>query len=270
MPEYSERDLVLPALILLKQSKSGLTTSQLIQKLTALLKPDGRDAQILRNRRDTHFSQKVRNLVSHRTLEKRGWATYDPSRQHHKITNAGRKYVDDALQTEGLPVAPLASGSRPAGVILRDYISPPVAQARKQAQPFTVDPNVQDRALEAHNQIIRSLAEWLRSRGIEPLSAGGEIDFDLAWRHDQRLFVVEAKSLADANETSQLRLGLGQVLHYALQLEESLSQTVCPILAVEREPRDSIWLRLCAKHGVVLVWEGAYEQLSSAIDPNRQ
>ncbi len=71
----SESDLVLPTLYVIS-TESQVTTSKLIPILERLLKPTGKDAEILKNRRDTHFSQKVRNLVSHRTLERLGYATY--------------------------------------------------------------------------------------------------------------------------------------------------------------------------------------------------
>ncbi len=61
-----------------------LTTSQLIRRLQTKLTPAGKDAQIALNRSDTYFSQKVRNLVSHRNqstgLEYRGIADYDKPR----------------------------------------------------------------------------------------------------------------------------------------------------------------------------------------------
>lgn len=69
MPEqttYREKDLILPALYVIAQ-KGSATTSELIGALTALLQPTGHDALIIANRRDTYFSQKVRNLVSHRS-----------------------------------------------------------------------------------------------------------------------------------------------------------------------------------------------------------
>lgn len=71
----SEADLVLPTLYVIN-TESRVTTSQLIPILEKHMKPMGKDAEILKNRKDTHFSQKVRNLVSHRTLEKLGYATY--------------------------------------------------------------------------------------------------------------------------------------------------------------------------------------------------
>ncbi len=50
--------------------------SKLIDELRSSLGPKGKDLAILDGRQDDHFSQKVRNLVSHRTLVKKGFAKY--------------------------------------------------------------------------------------------------------------------------------------------------------------------------------------------------
>jgi len=94
-----ERDLVVPALRLLSQAPNGfLTTSDLIVSLEDYFKPDGSDADLLDGRRDTKFSQKVRNLVSHREngrgLETRGLARYDKAAEGWHISDAGRQMVD--------------------------------------------------------------------------------------------------------------------------------------------------------------------------------
>lgn len=93
MSDYSERDLIVPVLELLDAQPGGLTTSDLIERLTELLEPDGHDAEILANRQDTHFSQKVRNLVSHRTMERGDLWTYDEGDGIHRITPPGRSHL---------------------------------------------------------------------------------------------------------------------------------------------------------------------------------
>lgn len=65
---YSEENLIIPALFELYLNPNGLTTSMLIKTLTENLKPEGTDAEILFGRNDTRFSQKVRNLISHKRL----------------------------------------------------------------------------------------------------------------------------------------------------------------------------------------------------------
>lgn len=103
---YAESDLVIPALEALQESREGLYTEDLIKILTERLEPVGRDAEILAGRRDTYFSQKVRNLKSHNTLVRHGLAKYDAGVFH--ITETGRQYVmsgigevAQALQDQG-------------------------------------------------------------------------------------------------------------------------------------------------------------------------
>lgn len=93
---YSENDLIIPVLnYLLFNKENGLTTSQLISLLSQELEISGKDAEILNGRNDTYFSQKVRNLVSHRTLENKNLASYKRIEGNglHRITDKGEKYL---------------------------------------------------------------------------------------------------------------------------------------------------------------------------------
>lgn len=90
----SEADLVLPALFVMSlQPDKTISTNRLIKALTNLLKPTGEDAEILKGRKDTKFSQKVRNLRSHETLEKLGYAKY--SQGFFKLTENGERYLNE-------------------------------------------------------------------------------------------------------------------------------------------------------------------------------
>ena len=72
----TERELVVPSLYLMNKQLNGrISTSLLINLLTRMMRPTGTDAEILYDRQDTYFSQKVRNLKSHDTLSKLGVAT---------------------------------------------------------------------------------------------------------------------------------------------------------------------------------------------------
>lgn len=98
MPRIREQDLILPALEVLATAPGGFaSTAQLIAELDALFVPDGIDAELLEKRTDTYFSQKVRNLVSHRANETglgaRGLAIYDPERRGWTITARGSDLV---------------------------------------------------------------------------------------------------------------------------------------------------------------------------------
>jgi len=89
---YTESDLIVPALKLLRKNSSGLSTTDLIQLLTSKMKPTGHDAKIISGRNDTYFSQKVRNLVgSHRNLQRKGLATFVNG--WSKITGAGLRFL---------------------------------------------------------------------------------------------------------------------------------------------------------------------------------
>ena len=90
-----ERTIAQEALQLLAQAQDGfMTTTDLIAALDSQFEPSGDDAEILDGRSDTRFSQKVRNLVSHRStangLEANGYAIYDKGRRGWTITPEGR------------------------------------------------------------------------------------------------------------------------------------------------------------------------------------
>ena len=78
-----------------------LTTTKLIEILEGEMKPIGHDAEILDGRSDTYFSQKVRNLVSHRNqstgMATKGYAINDPDSEAWTITDHGRRHVDSAV-----------------------------------------------------------------------------------------------------------------------------------------------------------------------------
>ena len=76
-----ERELIIPALRAAAARPGGyISTADLIPELEVQFQPDGKDAQILSNRHDTHFSQKVRNLISHKacstSMFSKGYAEY--------------------------------------------------------------------------------------------------------------------------------------------------------------------------------------------------
>jgi len=262
--QYTERELILPALALLDQSAEGLTTSDLIRELTVILKPDGHDDEILAGRNDMYFSQKVRNLVSHRTLVGPGLETYDAALQHHAITPAGRRHLREARERGEVAEQLMPGPTLPPAEVFPDYQPANEAPTTQPREPFVVDPNLVDRALGAHAATQNALAAWVRTKGMTPLRPGGSAaDFDLAWDDGVTFTVAEVKSITRGNETGQLRLGLGQVLHYAMLLGAN-GRPIHAVLAVERAPTDPRWVALCAAHGVTLVWPGDFDRLATA------
>ena len=92
MSRIPESALVLPTLHIL-YSKERVHTAQLIKLLRELLNPLGEDLEILAGRNDDKFSQKVRNLKSHRTLQKLGLAEIvkENGKEFFSINNKGKE-----------------------------------------------------------------------------------------------------------------------------------------------------------------------------------
>ncbi len=95
-PRISERELVVPTLRLLDDGNSGwMATSDIIARLTELFAPSGQDAEILEGRSDTYFSQKIRNMISHRdqpsSFIHKGLTHYE--RHGLRISDDGRSTV---------------------------------------------------------------------------------------------------------------------------------------------------------------------------------
>ncbi len=94
MARITENQLILPSLFLMSLYR-GITTSDLIDKLRELLKPTGEDLEILAGRKDDKFSQKVRNLKSHDTFEKYGFAKY--KNRLFSISPKGNQYLKENM-----------------------------------------------------------------------------------------------------------------------------------------------------------------------------
>lgn len=94
----SEPDVRRAALRELQTAPMGFrSTTDLIVILTSKMSPQGKDSEFAQGRSDTYFSQKVRNLVSHRMqgpgLERMGYADYDSFLEGWTITEKGKTYI---------------------------------------------------------------------------------------------------------------------------------------------------------------------------------
>jgi hypothetical protein len=94
----TESDLMMPSLRLMAKKPDGfITTTDLVRELTSLFEPKGVDAEILEGRNDTYFSQKVRNIISHKksptSFIEQGYAEYIESAKGLKITQKGKDFV---------------------------------------------------------------------------------------------------------------------------------------------------------------------------------
>jgi hypothetical protein len=160
------------------------------------------------------------------------------------------------VQLFGLETETVAAAeSKPIGTIEfgDDYRTANEFTAIEERDPFAIDPAIVERGIRGHAQTQNCLARHILSLGAVPRSPKvNEPNFDVAWQIAEMRFVAEVKSLTIRNEENQLRLGLGQVLRYAYQLDSNGG--VVPVLVAERQPSDSSWEVLCRRLGVVLAW----------------
>jgi hypothetical protein len=120
---------------------------------------------------------------------------------------------------------------------------------------FERDPDVVDRGLRGHASTLNKLGEMAAAKGLRPHCGRAPCAYDLAWETPSGLAVAEVKSLTPDNETTQLRLGLGQVLDYGDAVAGSGRPVARLVLAVERAPSEkNRWVELCGRAGVTLVW----------------
>lgn len=92
----SEKQLVIPALKIFSIKTQGTTTTELISLLEDIMQPKGKDLEIISGRKDTYFSQKVRNLRSHETFEKLGFAEYINNKYY--ITEKGKLFLEEKYE----------------------------------------------------------------------------------------------------------------------------------------------------------------------------
>lgn len=180
---------------------------------------------------------------------------------------AGRRNVAHEWIRANLGLVPSATGA-PIGAVAPvapSFPGAPYSEIRivKTAAAevrYVRDPDKGGRGLAAHEATRRLLADELRRRGrafTQGVPTGA--NYDLAWEVSPALYICEVKSLEPANEVSQLRLGIGQVLDYADRLAPH--GHVVPVLAVEREPADPRWSGVCSNAGILLTWPAAFAAL---------
>lgn len=179
-----EAELILPALFCIDNG-GQISTTELIACLRSLLRPTGEDAKLLDGRSDDKFSQKVRNLKSHKTLERYNLAAY--SQKQWQLTSVGKEYLESQRplleyliqQNFGYEIQQEA---------LSQVIEP--SQTQEQLELFDEDIKVEDiQILEGRKRVVRQeiyeRSARLRDLAIRYYTDQGRIkcsvcDFDFA------------------------------------------------------------------------------------------
>lgn len=98
MARVRENEIIIPALRAAAANGGTIAMTELIERMEAHFQPTGEDAEIIQGRGDSKFSQKVRNLVSHResstSMFTLGYAIYHADLESIEITDKGRAFLD--------------------------------------------------------------------------------------------------------------------------------------------------------------------------------
>lgn len=185
----------------------------------------------------------------------------------HKRIRISVDLRDTGVEPSEIPLLLGAEVHTPSGFLGRRYSEARADPTVSPADVFTFDPSSRERALTGHARIQNALADFVRSMDCTPRSpATHEPDFDLAWSIGATAIVAEVKTLSGTNPVGQLRLGLGQVLHYRWALSELYGSCVA-VLAVETRP-PLPWVAICEHAGVTVTWPPHWPQLESLVsDP---
>jgi len=117
-------------------------------------------------------------------------------------------------------------------------------------------------AINLHNETQNALLIWLRSRfGTDSVQTfdralGWKAEVDLLLEEDERITIIEVKSIQDGNDLIQLRDGLAQTLDY-MDRYRTDGRDVHGLLWLSSEPEDSArWQQLCNRCRIRLGWPG--------------
>lgn len=167
----TESELVLPALWLMNKKSNGfIYTSELIRELTNIIQPIGIDADILAGRNDTYFSQKVRNLKSHKTFERYGYAVAVPN--GFRITEMGKTLV----ATKGEAIAYLVSSDYDYTDKL--YGSEELLHTTPARPTIPLNEIVREGRAQTSNHIVYERSQRLRAAAIENHMHNGKLYCD--------------------------------------------------------------------------------------------
>lgn len=208
-----------------------------------------------------------------RDRELRAGYPKEPGSEHSAGRERGRSERTEARSNGAEPsrresLAADAASFRTIGVAWR---APETLENNERHRGVEVELEAVERGQRGHVDTETALVGALREAGIEPLSPGRhDPNFDLAWGHEDQLWVAVVKSIRSSNEERQLRLGLGQVLAYRSALRRPGDLAVQAVLVPERTPRDGTWSLVCAGVGVLLIPREHFAQLRGVLTSARR
>jgi hypothetical protein len=172
-------------------------------------------------------------------------------------------------ESYGLPTKSLPSITKPKEKPVPKYVKANEKQ-RNVAANWLTSNEALVKSTAKHNKLQNSLSTWLTKNGYEPDStrAMDKLIVDIKWRKANIVCVCEVKTLG-AEESNQLRLGLGQVLSYRFETKriENLERKtlVKAVLAIDKKPakNSKLWEDLCQELDVLLIWPGQFQKIKA-------
>lgn len=158
-----EKSLILPALYIIKRD-GPISMTELIAELTAVFHPTGEDAVILAGRQDTKFSQKVRNLRSHRDANKMAIYTSLTASGKYVLTAAGEQYLGEHLeQVEYL----FSNKFKYSNVVDLTAAIEKTTKTKRQVYVYREEDMVTEGKATAQETVVRKRSRLLREAAIE-------------------------------------------------------------------------------------------------------
>lgn len=170
------------------------------------------------------------------------------------------------LDGEPLTAAESKSARRtaasPFGVTFRRASTRRTDRALAAARLVTIDLDELERRTLAHHRLVNQLADLIENMGRQPLSPSrSDCQFDVGFEVGSTFHVIEVKTTSRGNEVQQMRLGLGQVLHYRHHLLSGYDR-VTAHLVLSAEPSLAYDMAdVCEAHRVRVSWAPDFDGL---------
>ena len=124
----------------------------------------------------------------------------------------------------------------------------------KIGEAAAADPVARTAGLRRHAVAQNTLTRAYLAAGGAPFATSHNVDAAWTMPGAETVFVAEVKGVTPLNEIGQLRLGLGQVIDFAVEVSTSCGRQVHPILFISSEPVAPRWDQKCGLAGVELAW----------------
>lgn len=167
-----ENELLLPALYVIYLNGKA-NTSQIKTALIEVFNPQGEDAEILAGRKDTKFTQIVRNLMgSH--YESNGMADYTSkdSNKYFSLTDAGKKVVENNISYLEYLFANSFEYGKAISLSATVY---KVRNQRKKLYVYAEDDKVMEGKAEVKVTVVKERSQKLRAAAIAYYTVDGII-----------------------------------------------------------------------------------------------